>query len=100
MPLIRAKHNVTGGVADVPDNDFWRTKGWEPVDLDTPTTDQLRDQGLIGGPEFDPAEHNVDDVVAHLASAGPGERDRVLAAERTGKARAGVLNSSPADAGV
>lgn len=42
---------------------------------------------------FDPADHNVEDVLAHLEKADDDERDRVLAAERAGKARKGVLGS-------
>lgn len=40
---------------------------------------------------FDPAEHTVDEVKAHFDGADDAERARVLDAERTGKARAGVL---------
>ena len=42
---------------------------------------------------FDPDEHTVDEVLAHLAKAEEDERERVLAAERAGKARKGVLGS-------
>lgn len=40
---------------------------------------------------YDPASHTVAEVHEYLTGADAGERDRVLAAERTGKARAGVL---------
>jgi hypothetical protein len=52
---------------------------------------------------FDPADHSVKDVVAYLdANEDPGEKARVLQAEREGKARAGVLDTfvdpvNPAD---
>jgi hypothetical protein len=42
---------------------------------------------------FDPSEHTVAQVLAHLDKADDDERDRVLAAERAGKARAGVLGN-------
>jgi hypothetical protein len=42
---------------------------------------------------FDPGEHNVDDVLVHLADADDAERARVLAAEETGKARKGILEA-------
>lgn len=108
MAHMRARHEVFG-VKDVPDNDFYRRNGWTPVDPDTPTSEQERRQAINearrgtpapapaaetptpGGPAFDPSEHNADDVAAYLASAGPEERERVLAAERSGKARKSLL---------
>jgi hypothetical protein len=42
---------------------------------------------------FDPADHTVAEVNAHLEKADDDERARVLAAERDGKARTGVLGS-------
>lgn len=44
----------------------------------------------VGAEGFDPAEHTVEDVLAHL-EAHPDERDAVLAAERDGKARVTLL---------
>lgn len=46
----------------------------------------------------DPAEHNVEEVNAHLARADEDERARVLKLEEDGKARKGVLehNAEPA----
>lgn len=41
---------------------------------------------------FDPAEHNVGEVLDYLADAEPDEVQRVLDAERDGKARKGVLD--------
>lgn len=109
MPLMRARHDVFG-VADVPDNDFYRRNGWTKVDAGTPTAEEERRREVNaarrsapapapasepptpGGPVFDPDEHNADDVVAYLASAGPEERQRVLELERSGKARKTVLD--------
>lgn len=42
---------------------------------------------------FDPSEHDVDGVNEHLAGASPAEQHRVLALERAGKARKGVLEA-------
>ena len=43
----------------------------------------------------DPADYKVEQVVEHLATAEPEERQRVLAAEAKGKARKGILEPSP-----
>lgn len=40
---------------------------------------------------FDPADHNVADVQTYLANATPAEQDRVIAAERAGKARVSLV---------
>ena len=40
---------------------------------------------------FDPAAHNVTEVIEYLDSATDEERERVLAAEQAGEARKGVL---------
>ena len=42
---------------------------------------------------FDPSAHSVAEVNAYLDRAEDDERDRVLAAERAGKARVGVLGN-------
>lgn len=41
--------------------------------------------------EFNPADHNVADVIAYLADADEDERACVLAAEEAGEARATIL---------
>jgi hypothetical protein len=41
--------------------------------------------------QFDPADHNIEEVEAYIASADATERERILAAEREGKARKGIL---------
>ena len=40
---------------------------------------------------FDPSAHTVDEVNTYLATADPVEVERVLEAERAGKARIGIL---------
>lgn len=47
-----------------------------------------------GSTEFDPAEHNADKVKEYLLTASEEETERVLAAERDGKARVSILNES------
>ena len=42
--------------------------------------------------EFDPSKANVEEVKAYLEGADEAERERVLAAEATGKNRSGVLS--------
>lgn len=41
--------------------------------------------------QFDPSDASVDEVQAKLEKAKPEERDRILAAERSGKARKTIL---------
>ena len=41
-------------------------------------------------PTYDPSEHTVDEVNAHLADADPDEVDRIIAAERAGKDRSSI----------
>lgn len=48
-------------------------------------------------PESDPADFTVDEVTAYLATASPDEFARVQDAERSGKARKGVLDYTQAD---
>lgn len=54
----------------------------------------------IAASDFDPAEHTVEEVQAHLALSMPGERARVIAAEQAGQARVTLLRDyeiEPAD---
>jgi hypothetical protein len=46
-------------------------------------------------PDSDPADHTVAEVTEYLASASDFERDRVLAAERDGKARVTITDWTP-----
>jgi trigger factor len=45
-----------------------------------------------GSTPFDPSAHTVEEVRAHLDQATPSERDRVLQAERDGKARSSLID--------
>jgi len=87
--LMRARYPELDVVCEVPDTDFWRGAGWVKVDDATPLTEEQRTL-------FDPAEGNVDDVVAYLSSINDeAERQRVLEAEKTGKKRASILGWKP-----
>jgi len=74
--LARMKNKTTGGVAELPDTDFWRDLGWEVVDESVPTTDEVREL-------YNPADHNATEVAAYLVNADDAERARVIAAEKT-----------------
>jgi trigger factor len=95
MALMRAKHKDLGVVAEVPDNDYYRDKGWEKVSDDTPTTVEanLAAEGdaFRSRVEFDPAAHTVDEVVEHIQTADEAEAARVVEAEKSGKARKSVV---------
>jgi hypothetical protein len=97
MALMRARHKDLNVVAEVPDNDYYRDKGWARVSDDTPTTveAELAAEGdrFLGIVTYDPAEHTVDDVLAYLADAPEAEATRVLQAERDGKARVTILGN-------
>lgn len=52
-------------------------------------------ESLADEPElFDPAAHNVDEVLDYLATADAVERERVLDAEADGKARTTILTAA------
>lgn len=98
MAMMRARHKVYG-VKDVPDTKFYRDNGWEPVDPSTPTDLQRRRAeeaaAYHAATSYDPAEHTADEVVEHLADAPAEEASRVVAAEKSGKARKTVLDAAP-----
>ena len=68
----------------------------DPAEADTPPTPRsvaeaegarATEADTAEEDQFDPADHNVDEVWEHLESADDAERKRVLAAERKGKDR-------------
>lgn len=59
-----------------------RAAGYTVTDLDE------EPEAALG---YSPDDHKVGDVVKYLAKADKDERDRVLALEKAGKARQGVL---------
>lgn len=99
--LIRARHTELGVVTLVPDNEYYRDLGWQPVDEKTPTTaeeqaaaaaTEFHQAQVAAGVVFDPSTHSVEEVNAYLAGdITDDERTRVLEAERAGKGRKTVL---------
>jgi hypothetical protein len=55
----------------------------------------MADENFLNSP-FDPKDHNVEEVKAHLDSADQEERDRVLTMEAEGKNRPTVMSYDPA----
>lgn len=55
---------------------------------DTPKDESTEDSNA----EYNPADHTVGEVNEYLESADDAEYDRVIAAERDGQARLGILN--------
>lgn len=92
--------------SDVPADTLaiWQEHGWHAgahPDTD-PDNDYTYPPPVLPDPDapepeapFDPAAHNVDDVVAHLETADDNERARVLEAEVAGKARKTVTEWTP-----
>lgn len=95
MALMRARHKDLGVVAEVPDNDYYRDKGWVSVSDDTPTyVEAALNEGaeaFRARVEFDPAAHKAEEVVEYVQEADPAEAARVLEAEKAGKARKTVV---------
>lgn len=96
---VHVVHSETGGRWECP-LDYLPTaklRGWEPTEPETDDLAGLFDDSSAEGEEqtgFDPAEHSVDEVSAHLAKhaeASPGEVERVLDLERGGKNRKTVV---------
>lgn len=58
----------------------------------TPPEQTARQEGS-GDKPFDPSDHNGPDVIEYLKGADETERERVIAAESTGKKRTTVLGA-------
>lgn len=56
---------------------------------DQTQTPETPDENLAA---YDPSEHNVDQVTEYLEGADDAERERVIAAEKDGKARKTILD--------
>lgn len=78
-------------------------EGESDADADDTNDDDSGDADADGtadenaGEAFDPASHTAAEVEEYLASADDEERERVLAAERDGKARKSLLSDSEGD---
>jgi len=93
--------NFTNGVSeiDVPDDRqhplhraaaYFVAQGYGVEELDEPEEAEA-EQEPDGDEPFDPSEHDVPEVLAHLAKADEDEQARVIAAETAGKARSTIL---------
>lgn len=71
---------------------YFRSQGYGIEELDEPD-DQAPDETADEEP-FDPAEHDVPEVLAHLTEADEEEQARVIAAERDGKNRKTITERS------
>lgn len=76
VPTVR--HDRGNGLASV------APLGGRPVRADEPAEPTSEPES------FDPSEHNIDDVQAHVADH-PDELDAILAAERDGKNRSTLI---------
>lgn len=96
---VHVIHQETGGRWECPVDylPVAQQRGWEPAEPEDASLDGLFDEASAEGKEqtgFDPAEHNADDVTAHLAlyaESTPGEVVRVIELERAGKNRKSVV---------
>jgi hypothetical protein len=90
---MRAEHPVFG-VKDVADTKFNReVAGWTPVDPETPTTEQVNRRSLNDARRGTLVERPAAEVVAAMENLPEDERERVVAAEKSGKARKTVLDA-------
>lgn len=55
------------------------------------TEESVTEPAPTDGGAFDPSEHTAAEVQAYLETADDAERERVLGAERSGKARKGIV---------
>lgn len=60
----------------------------------TDSGDDNPDENQGGEDLYDPADHKVEEVQEYLATADEAERERVLEAERNGKARTTLLSDT------
>lgn len=65
------------------------------TDVEDEDVTDVEDNSDVEADQYDPAEHNVEDVLKHLSELDDDdERGRILDAERDGKARAGILGDN------
>jgi glycerol kinase len=89
---MRARHEVFG-VADVPNTAHYRDNGWVEVDPSTPTSAQERRRVVNAARRGDLNELPAAEVVQAMGSLSDDDRETVVAAEKSGKARKTVLNA-------
>ena len=93
MEHMRARHTDTGLVADVLDNDFYRSAGWVKVDDSTPTTEQAKRSAVNDARRGTLNDRPAAEVVAALDALPEEEKAVVVADEKAGKARKTVLQA-------
>ncbi|HET6353390.1 hypothetical protein [Streptomyces sp.] len=105
---ISAGVNFTDGTAEVEiaDGDtqtynaralaYFRSQGYGIEELDGPEDAEPEPEEPDDDEPFDPSEHDVPDVLAHLADADEDEQARVIAAERDGKNRKTITEKGAA----
>lgn len=86
-------HPATGGTAKAPLSALvvWRERGWVRLD------DEGNQHAIPADPErpYDPAGHDVEEVVEYLATVDDAEVERVKAVEAAGKNRKGIASWQP-----
>ncbi|MGN6413789.1 hypothetical protein [Flexivirga sp.] len=85
--FVVARNTTTDAKEYVPSH--WVGSSWFPQ------YQPLKSSAAARPAVFDPAEHNVDEVLAHLADADAAEVDRVKSAEASGKGRSTIAAFKP-----
>lgn len=100
--MVAYRNTKTGRIVrlSAPNGPMDRSARWERVEPGEAATESPApwpapnpDPGAV----FDPGEHTVAQVNAHLAGADVGERERVIQAECEGRSRRGIIQGPHAD---
>ncbi len=94
LRLVAPASSPAGGSGDDMRAELEQTKATLEAALDRLTAAGVSTDGLVSGgadPAFDPGDHTVPDVLAHV-DANPDDLGRVLDAELGGKARKTLLD--------
>ncbi|MDQ0943275.1 hypothetical protein [Streptomyces sp. V1I1] len=73
---------------------YFRSQGYVVEELDEREPTEEREQEPSDDEPFDPSNHDVSEVLAHLADVDEDEQARVIAAERDGKNRKTITERS------
>jgi hypothetical protein len=87
MQFVEVEHPAIGRTSVAATAVQHLGEGWTVIDA------KVDADGIPVETHFDPSLHTVAEVLEHLTYATPEERDRVLAAELDGKARAGIVGA-------
>lgn len=85
--FVWARNSTTNAKEYVPEH--WVGSSWFPQ------YKALKSSAAARPADFDPTEHNVDEVLTHLAGADEAEVERVKAAEAEGKGRSTIASFEP-----